>query len=79
MKDFLKALKFYQKTLAIQQQTLRANHPDLLTTYSNIASVYNNMENGTIASEFHQKALTIQEESSPTYYQTWLLPIVVLL
>ena len=72
MKDYSKALEFYQKTLAIQEKYLPENHPDLATTYSNIASVYNIMKDYSKALEFYQKSLSITKYLTLQMIQNWL-------
>jgi hypothetical protein len=44
MKDFDKALLFYQKTLEIRQRTLESNDVDLIAIYHNIQTVYKLIE-----------------------------------
>ncbi len=43
MKEYTKALSYYEKDLAICRKTLPENHPDLATCYSNIGATCYNM------------------------------------
>ncbi len=63
MKEYAKALNYYQKSLIIKQQSLPPNHPDLANIYNNIASVHCELGDYPKALEFYQNSLEIKEQS----------------
>ncbi|CAF2502028.1 unnamed protein product [Rotaria sp. Silwood2] len=61
MKNYSKALDYFEKCLTIFQQTLPEGPPYQAITYSNIGDVHRLMGNYETALSFHRKALNIQE------------------
>ncbi|GHV64035.1 hypothetical protein FACS1894199_01340 [Bacteroidia bacterium] len=62
MKNFEKALEYYQKALAIREKVVGLEHSATATSYNNIGSVYSKMGNYEKALKFYQKALAIREK-----------------
>jgi tetratricopeptide (TPR) repeat protein len=55
MKDFDKALSFYEKALEIGQRKLPPNDSNLIAIYNNIGIVYELMEDHSKATSFFQR------------------------
>jgi tetratricopeptide (TPR) repeat protein len=80
MRQYDKALFFYEKALKINEKLLHSNHPELSVTYSpanhpsiaraynNIGDVYQQMRQFENALSFYEKALQIQKISLPQYH-----------
>ena len=66
MREYSKALSFYDIAFDIRQNILPANHPDLATSYNNIGVVYYNMQDRSKALSFLQKAMNIRAYSLPS-------------
>jgi tetratricopeptide (TPR) repeat protein len=65
MKEYSKALPFYEKDLAICQKTLPPNHHLLATSYSNIGSLYVSMKEYSKALSHLERALDIYQLTLP--------------
>jgi tetratricopeptide (TPR) repeat protein len=64
MKDYSKALAYFEKTLEICKTTLPEKHPNLAITYSNIGDVKRLTDDYSNALSFLRKALEILENVS---------------
>ncbi|CAF4451144.1 unnamed protein product [Rotaria socialis] len=62
LKEYSKALDYFEKCLTIVRKTLPENHPDFGLTYSNIGDIHHLMGDYEKALAFHRKALNIQEK-----------------
>ncbi|CAF4619118.1 unnamed protein product [Rotaria socialis] len=62
LKEYSKALDYFEKCLTIVRKTLPENHPDFGLTYSNIGDIHHLMGDYEKALAFHHKALNIQEK-----------------
>ncbi|CAF0938586.1 unnamed protein product [Adineta steineri] len=65
MREYSKALSFYEQGLVIQQRTLPSNHPLLATSYNNIGFVYENMKDYSKALSYYERALDIKQRTLP--------------
>ncbi|CAF1503160.1 unnamed protein product [Adineta steineri] len=65
MRNFPKALPYYEKALGIQQQSLPPNHCDLASSYNNISNVQYYMANYPEALSSYEKVLEIRQKSLP--------------
>lgn len=65
LRDYPKALEYYNKSLAIREKT--GNKKDLGLIKNNIASLYGNMENYSLAIRYYLEALKFRREAKYKY------------
>jgi tetratricopeptide (TPR) repeat protein len=63
MREYTKAVSFYEKGLEIQEKTLPADHPDLAAFYIHIGLVYHKMARYSKALSYYEKALEIRQKN----------------
>ncbi|CAF1303185.1 unnamed protein product [Adineta steineri] len=65
MREYSKALSFYEQGLEIDQRRLLSNHLDLVTSYKNVASVHYNMKEYSKALAYLERALDLWQRALP--------------
>ncbi|CAF5145027.1 unnamed protein product, partial [Rotaria sp. Silwood1] len=66
MKDYRRALTYYQKGLEIRENKLPKNHPDLAVVYHNLAKLYLSTRQYNMAMKNVQQAIEIAQEKLPS-------------
>ncbi|CAF4601428.1 unnamed protein product [Rotaria sp. Silwood2] len=66
VKEYSRALTYFEKALEIRQQKLPKNHPDLAVLYYNMAKLYLATRKYSLAMKNVQQALEIAEEKLPS-------------
>lgn len=61
-RDYVNALKYYQKALAIYEKVFGKEHRNTATSYNNIGGVYDDQCDYNNALKYYQKALAIKEK-----------------
>jgi tetratricopeptide (TPR) repeat protein len=57
MKDYLKALNYYEKALAIDEKSSPSNRSSLAATYFNLATTYEGLKDWTKAINYAEKSI----------------------
>lgn len=65
MRNFIDAIKYYEKDLKIMEQSLPRDHLDFSATYNNLGATYECIHKYGTSLNYYKKALEICQSSLP--------------